>query len=227
MPIWNVSDDLKNGVKGVFKGVKGDKLEVYFEKTGTVEIKGETWIQRNRQGKIIESVVQFPIDLAYAATCHKSQGLEVSAVVLHCSKEFVPGMVYVAVSRVKSADALRVIGFNAHQILPADPEVIEQCSRTLGEIDPSLRCCRKRPVLEDCFEIQERFEPNESDESEDCIYHFPIEMSDGMVQAYFERDDTDLAVTVGQLYDQMQRHESELSRPPLGWLDERAILSTF
>ena len=50
-------------------------------------------------------------------------------------------------------------------------------------------------------------------------------MSYSMVHAYFEREDTDVAVTVAQLYEKMERHNSELSRPPTEGLDTRAILS--
>ena len=73
---------------------------VHFEELGLASIKRETWIQRDHEGKKIGSIIQFPIVLAYATICHKSQGLELPAVVLHYSKEFVPGLVYVAVSHV-------------------------------------------------------------------------------------------------------------------------------
>ena len=44
---------------------------------------------------------QFPVVLFYASTCHKSQGLTLPSAVIHCSKEFVSGLMYVAVSRVR------------------------------------------------------------------------------------------------------------------------------
>ena len=50
-------------------------------------------------------------------------------------------------------------------------------------------------------------------------------MSDCMVHAYFEREDADVAVTVTQLYEKMERHKLKLSRPPTEGLDARAILS--
>ena len=84
---------------GVFRRVEeGDKLQVYFENVGTVIIERETWIQCNRLGERIGSVCQFPVVLAYAMTCHKSQGLTLPAVVVQSSKEFVPGLLYVAMS---------------------------------------------------------------------------------------------------------------------------------
>ena len=148
---------------------QSDALQVKFEDVGLVSIKRETWIQRNREGEQIGSITQFPIVLAYATTCHKSQGLELPAVVLHSSKEFVPGLEHVAVSRVKSADILQVINLNARQILPADPKIVPQCGHATGVNDPSLRCCRRKEVHDDAF-----FEPDDKfqsagDETEETI----------------------------------------------------------
>ena len=224
MLVWNRSDALKNGSMGRFKSVDGNKLLVYFEKVGTVGIERVTWIQRNRQGEKIGSVSQFPIILGNAVTCHKSQGLELPAVVLHSSKEFVPGLVYVAMSRVRSADTLQVLAFNINQILPADPEVILQCSRDVGECDASLRCCRRRMAADETFfDVRDRFQPEDLDDVSEDGYQFPIDVSDGMVRAYFELEDTNTGVSIAQIYQQMESHESELSRPPPG-LDMRELL---
>ena len=225
MLVWNRSDALKNGSMGTFKSVDGNKLLIYFEKVGTVAIERVIWVQRNRQGEKIGSVSQFSVILGYALMCHKSQGLKLPAVVLHLSKEFVPGLVYVAMSRVRSADTLQVLAFNNNQILPADPEVILQCSRDVGECDASLRCCRKRVVADETlFDVRDRFQPEDLDDVSEDGYQFPIEVSDGLVHAYFEREDsTDTGVSLVQIYQQMESHESELSRPPPG-LDTRELL---
>ena len=100
MLVWNKSKDFKNGSMGTFKGVckDGEKLEVWSPCVGTVTVGPEKWMQRNSQGEIIGSVVQFLVVLAYGITCHKSQGLTRPAAVMHCSKEFVPGLFYVAIS---------------------------------------------------------------------------------------------------------------------------------
>ena len=131
MLVWNLSDELKNGSMGTFKKAVDGKLLVKFERIGTIAIERDTWVRRNRQGEKIGSVTQFPVILAYAVTCHKSQGLELPGVVLHCSKEFVPGLIYVAMSRVKSQDTLQVLDFNPNRLQAADPEVIRQCSRDI------------------------------------------------------------------------------------------------
>ena len=60
---------------------------------------------------------------------------------------------------MKSANTLQVIGFNARQILPADPEVVQQCGHATGVNDPSLRCCRRKVVHDDAFfEPQDKFQ---------------------------------------------------------------------
>ena len=226
MLLWNKSESLKNGSIGTFKRVLDkDKLLVYFEKVGNVAIERVTWIQKNRQGERIGVVHQFPLTPAYAVTCHKSQGLEVPAVVVHSSKEFVPDLLYVAMSCVLSADTLQVIGFSRSQVIPATPEVIIQCRRDPSESDPALRCCRQKAIGDESFfDVHDRFAAVESVNDDDDCYEFPFEVLDGMVQSYFEREDTNLEVSVAQLFEQMENHESELSRPPTEGLDTTSLL---
>ena len=42
------------------------------------------------------------IIVAYAINCHKSQGLALDSVVVHCSTKFVPGLIYVLSSCARS-----------------------------------------------------------------------------------------------------------------------------
>jgi hypothetical protein len=106
MLISNKSDQLRNGSIGVFEKVTNEALLVSFEGVGVVEVKRETWVKRDHAGVAVGSVRQFPLIPAYAVTCHKSQGLTLPAAVIHCSNEYVPGLIYVAVSRVKSIDCV-------------------------------------------------------------------------------------------------------------------------
>ena len=116
---------------------------------------------------------------------------------VHSSKEFVLGLLSVAMSRVRSADTLQVIGFSRSQVTPAAPEVITQCRRDPGESDPALRCCRQKATMDErFFYVHDRFSVVESANDDDDCYEFPIEVSDGMAQSYFEREDTNLEVSV-------------------------------
>ncbi len=116
MLVWNKSDDLRNGSIGTFVGIRGASLLISFADVGVVEISKETWIKRDRNRVKVGSVTQFPI-IAFAITCHKSQGLTLHAVVLHCSHEYVPGLIYVAMSRVKFPDNIQILNFYANQLL--------------------------------------------------------------------------------------------------------------
>ena len=107
MLIWNKSDELKNGNIGTFLWMDGEKLRLRFEGVGTVTLGRETWIKRNCLGQTIGSITQYPLLLAYAVTCHKTQGPTLPAAVVHCLRKFVPDLLYVAISRVKDAITCR------------------------------------------------------------------------------------------------------------------------
>ena len=48
-----------------------------------------------------------------------------------------------------------------------------------------------------------------------------------MVQSYFEREDCVLDVSVAQLFELMESHESELSSPPSEGLDQTSLLENL
>ena len=59
-----------------------------------------------------------------AITVHKSQGMTLSAAEIDLSKSFVPGMGYVALSRVRSLAGMRLLGLN-NMALMVDPEITQ------------------------------------------------------------------------------------------------------
>lgn len=75
-------------------------------------VEPETWSVENDAGKIIASFQQIPLRLAWAITIHKSQGMTLEAAEINLSHTFEKGQGYVALSRLKSLDGLRLTGFN-------------------------------------------------------------------------------------------------------------------
>jgi ATP-dependent DNA helicase PIF1 len=65
---------------------------------------------------------QIPLIPAYALTIHKSQGMTLDAAVIDCKNIFACGQLYVALSRVRSLENLKVINFHPKQIITS-PEV--------------------------------------------------------------------------------------------------------
>jgi len=82
--------------------------------------------------KIIAQLTQIPLRLAWAITVHKSQGMTLDAAELDLSKSFLPGMGYVALSRVRSLSGLKLLGLN-DMALRVNPQ-ISQIDHYLKEL---------------------------------------------------------------------------------------------
>ncbi len=70
------------------------------------------------------AITQLPLRLAWAITVHKSQGMSLDAAEVDLSRSFVPGMGYVALSRVRSLSGLKLMGMN-QVALQINPQVAE------------------------------------------------------------------------------------------------------
>lgn len=90
----------------------GTEYPVVEFKTGkTVTMTPESWELRDGDTKRA-SISQIPLRLAWAITVHKSQGMTLDAAKIDLRKAFVPGMGYVALSRVKNLENLYLYGIN-------------------------------------------------------------------------------------------------------------------
>lgn len=90
----------------------------------TLIVEPETWSVDNEAGKTIASFQQIPLRLAWAITIHKSQGMTLEAAEIDLSHTFEKGQGYVALSRLKSLNGLRLKGFN-EQALELDTLAIK------------------------------------------------------------------------------------------------------
>jgi len=83
----------------------------------------EDWSMENDSGNIVAKVSQVPLKLAWAITIHKSQGMTLDSAEIDLSKTFEVGQGYVALSRIKNIDGLRLMGLN-DKALTVDPLIL-------------------------------------------------------------------------------------------------------
>ena len=213
MLVWNLNSELKNGCRGVFEDLNHEgRLKVKFPNVGSVLLEKQTWYKTDRSGNVVGAICQYPVVLAYAITCHKSQGLTLPAAVVHCSTEFVPGLTYVAISRVRDPDHLKLINFHAKHLLSPDPRVLRECATDLGDLREDMSCCRNGNLSLDNFSVKERYCANEQYCDEGIA--FPSELYDGPTASYFTRDDDNTVTDIVDIYAELAKPDSELSKPP-------------
>ena len=89
---------------------------VRFAATGQVRVMGpEEWVIEEGRRQVAKRT-QVPLGLAWALSVHKSQGMTLDRVESDLSKAFDCGMVYVALSRVRSLEGLHLTGFDPSKI---------------------------------------------------------------------------------------------------------------
>ena len=138
----DVAAGLVNGARGVVTGfdsnttASGDSQLLPRVKfvCGIERIMGaETWTVYDGE-KPVADRKQIPLSLAWAVSVHKCQGMTLDRVEASLSKAFDHGMVYVALSRVKSLEGLKLSGFVPSKVT-AHPAVIA-FYRKLGCVPP-------------------------------------------------------------------------------------------
>jgi len=128
-----------NHEKGYINGTTGvvidfalsDNLPIVKISNGhTIKVELEDWAMENENGKILAKVSQVPLKLAWAITIHKSQGMTLDSAQIDLSKTFEVGQGYVALSRIKNIEGLRLMGLN-DTALTVDPLILH--------IDPRIK----------------------------------------------------------------------------------------
>lgn len=123
-----------NGTLGKIEKLEDEKIIVKI-KGNTYSLEKETWEEVRHvfnpktgqlEKKSLASFTQYPINLAYAVTIHKSQGKTFDKIIVDVGKgAFAPGQVYVALSRCTSLEGIVLSTPIRSQDILIDPRVVE------------------------------------------------------------------------------------------------------
>lgn len=113
-----------NGSIGEVIELDGGLPVVRFNNGKVVEMDYDMWEMRVNERKVA-GVAQIPLRLAWAMTVHKAQGMTLDAAVLDLRRAFAPGMGYVALSRVRSLDAMSLVGIGRTALVVSEEATMQ------------------------------------------------------------------------------------------------------
>ncbi len=121
----NFEEGYMNGTLGVVVGFTEDEIGkvwpiVQLLDKRKITVKPDVWSIMGDNDKPIVAFTQIPLRLAWAITVHKSQGMTLEAAEVDLSKTFEAGQGYVALSRLKELDGLKLLGIN-RMAIEVDP----------------------------------------------------------------------------------------------------------
>ncbi len=171
----NFETGFVNGTLGVVEGFSGNGYPIVGIKgKKSIIANPESWELEDENGdKVLAGVKQVPLQLAWAITIHKSQGMSLDAAEIDLSRAFAPGMGYVALSRVRSLNGLRLLGLNS-MALQVHERVIS-FDKELQELSKSA-------------ELNDRLTPEKNGKGSDGGTYSVKEIRKGLPNAYKKWD---------------------------------------
>jgi len=123
-----------NGTRGTLVGYEADHLMVKKNSSGReVKVEKISFSLLDAEANVKASVIQFPVNLAYATTIHKSQGATLDELWCDLSALWEPGHAYVALSRLRDPAGLHIVRWSPKSFI-TDPEVKKFYERAKGLI---------------------------------------------------------------------------------------------
>lgn len=182
-----------NGTLGFVVGFEESGYPLIRTKKGVEIIASpESWVIEE-SGTIKAEISQIPLRLAWAITVHKSQGMSLDAAEIDLSKAFEAGMGYVALSRVRSLDGLRLMGLN-ETALRVNQEVLEFDRVLLANSKEEAETISRLSVSA-LKELQDEFIKRVKPQSEEKAYSVADirEVHAKAYEKWTEEDDSELA----------------------------------
>lgn len=102
----DTKNGLVNGSRGVILEFTDNELPLVLFKNGSKLVIDFHKYEVKEGKKLIGSIFQIPLKLAYAITVHKSQGMTLDSAMIDLNGVFEYGQAYVALSRVKDVNGL-------------------------------------------------------------------------------------------------------------------------
>lgn len=125
----------------------------------TITAYPEDW-KYEENGMVRATLTQVPLRLAWAITVHKSQGMTLDAAEIDLGDAFEPGMGYVALSRVRSLNGLKLMNLN-EMALKVHPNILKQDELFKENSDAAVRFLQNLSENEliqyHCKILKERF----------------------------------------------------------------------
>jgi ATP-dependent exoDNAse (exonuclease V) alpha subunit len=99
-----------NGECGIVDEIYDSSVSVTMDDGRKVLFTDKTWYSY-KSGEKVFAITQIPLTLAWGMTINKAQGLTLNKVVAHLTSDMYPGQAYVAISRVRKLDNLRLVDY--------------------------------------------------------------------------------------------------------------------
>ncbi len=104
---------------GLFEENKSAVIVKLFDSGNRVIVPINEWTVEKKiddKIKVLARFEQFPVKLAWAITVHKSQGMTIDYLQVDLTRCFAEGMAYVALSRAKTYEGLKILNWRRNAI---------------------------------------------------------------------------------------------------------------